>query len=165
MAQIIEYQSIDTLLINLNEFPTQCKRIKENDILLVLQRQFCLVYHCLSGRLHEEQVGPQMANRLTFVFTVKLRTEGCDISQEGICAHRSLTRLSEGKFHPSCCIGEWCCQKNAIRDPTSLFRLAINFHAVWSKCDGKLTQVYLHIEWWCEIWSQMVTWDTCRDGC
>lgn len=45
-----------------------------------------------------------MANRLSFVFTEMLRTEGCDISQEDVCAHRSPARLLEGKCHPSCCI-------------------------------------------------------------
>lgn len=51
----------------------------------------------LSGPLSEEPLGPQMANRLSFVFTVMLRTEGCDISQEDVCAHRSLARLGGGR--------------------------------------------------------------------
>lgn len=53
----------------------------------------------------EKPLGPQMANRLSFIFIVTLKTEGCDISQEDVCAHRSLARLcGEGKCHPSCCI-------------------------------------------------------------
>lgn len=60
----------------------------------------------LPGPLSEEPLGPQMANRLSFVFTVMLRTEGCDISQEDVCAHRSVARLGEGKCHPSYCISD-----------------------------------------------------------
>lgn len=41
----------------------------------------------------------QMANRLSFVFTVMLRTEGCDISQEDFCVQRSLVR--ESFTHPA----------------------------------------------------------------
>lgn len=72
---------------------------------------FChLMLNCmqssLPGPLSEEPLGPQMANRLSFIFTVMLRTEGCDISQEDVCAHRSLARLGEGKRRSSCCISD-----------------------------------------------------------
>lgn len=60
------------------------------------------------GPLSDEPLGPQMANRLSFVFTVTLRTEGCDISQKDVCAHSSLTCFGEGKCHPSCCISDGC---------------------------------------------------------
>lgn len=70
---------------------------------------FChIMLNCMQSSLpsplSEEPLGPQMANRLSFIFTVMLRTEGCDISQEDVCAHRSLARLSERKRRPSCCI-------------------------------------------------------------
>lgn len=76
----------------------------------------------LPGPLSEQPLGPQMANRLSFVFTVMLRTEGCDISQEDVCDHRSLAGLGEGKCHPSCCIsdgnmetGSLCCMSTDVK--------------------------------------------------
>lgn len=56
----------------------------------------CLVnYAHLADSSRQKPLGPQMVNRLSFVFTVIPRTEGCDISQEDVCAHKSLARLCE----------------------------------------------------------------------
>lgn len=58
--------------------------------------------------LSQRPLGPQMANGLSFVFTVMLKTEGCDISQEDVCAHRSLACLGGRKCHACCWFSVVC---------------------------------------------------------